>query len=515
MNVLATLITRVKRSKRLAAALLASGAAALAVAALVLVLPLWAGIALIGLTMLGLAAFAAAKGAELLRTHRDLAAEAVCYEAPGASRNAPGDRSRHIGRARAALEGGFPDSALELAKGVAADTRVPADRRLELMRSVLEWSLEDHRRRGEPRERSRLDLVMITHFGLPGGNTSACAAEIRACRDLGLTVGLVHHPVLAWRPNAPVDERIEQLVDGDQVRLLDSRDQVACDLAIVRLPTVMVEPLQVRPDIDAAATVVIANQTPYRFYGPDGSRELAWDPATTDGHVTDWLGPHTWYAGGPAVLRVLTEHHGDQVAALDLAPEPWNECIDTAVWRLDGRREKDGRIKIGRHSRDHELKWPAESELLRQCYPEGDPFEIHVLGGADTPARVLGGLPGNWTVHPFGALPAREFLARIDLMVYFIADDGVEAFGRAPLEAMAAGVPVIMDPRFEGTFGDAAIYCDPADVEFTARALMDDAEAYRARQAAARAFVESNFSPRALAERLARHGVAVAGSAAP
>src|SRR5690606_41555812 len=66
------------------------------------------------------------------------------------------------------------------------------------------------------------------------------------------------------------------------------------------------------------------------------------------------------------------------------------------------------------------------SDLLL-CYPDRDPFDIRVLGGAEVPTRVLAGLPANWTVAPFGSLTPREFLAEIDLMVYFIAADGLEA----------------------------------------------------------------------------------------
>ncbi|MBO3735263.1 glycosyltransferase [Glycomyces niveus] len=503
-----SLIGRVRRSKRLTAAAGAAAIATLAAAALVLAVPPWAGLALAALALAALATAAIVGIRVLLRLHRDRIAETLISD-DFAPQVGGGTSARRIAKAHEALVGGFPESALEIAKEITADAGVPVDRRIDLMRTVLDWYRDDERARREGPRRSRLDVVVVSHFGLPGGNTSAITADIQAFLELGLRVGLVHHPVFDWRIDAPVSERVLRLVDGERVRLLGPHDEVECDLALVRLPTVLAKPLESRPTVHARSTVVIANQTPFRFYGPEGPREQAWDIAAVEAGLTAWLGPHTWYAGGPAVQRILERHHADAFAGLDLAAKPWNECIDAAQWRRGEPRVRDGRIRIGRHSRDHRVKWPEDAATLRQSYPEADGFEIHVLGGADTPRRLLGRLPSNWTVHQFGAVSSSEFLAGIDVFSYYIASDGAEAFGRAPLEAMAAGVPVVMDPVFQPTFGDAALYRDPADVEFTARKLMDDPEWYASRQRAAWAFVEKHCSPQALAKRLSRHGVGV------
>jgi hypothetical protein len=503
-----SVIGRVRRSKRLSAAAAAAAFATVAAAALVFVVPPWAGLVLTLLALATLAATAVAGTHLLLRLHRDRVAETLIGDDPEPNAGS-GTAARRIAKAREALNGGFPDSALEIAKEVAADAGVPVDRRIELMRTVLDWYRDDERARGEGPRLSKLDVVVVSHFGLPGGNTSAITAEIRAFLELGLSVGLVHHPVFDWRIDAPITERVRQLVDGERVRLLAPHDEVECDLAVVRLPTVLAKPLESRPTVHAKSTVIIANQTPYRFYGPEGPREQAWDIAAVEATLTAWLGPHRWYAGGPAVQQILERHHAEAFAGLDLAPEPWNECIDIAQWRQSKRRPADGRIRVGRHSRDHRVKWPEHASTLRRCYPDREPFEIHVLGGADTPKRTMGRLPANWKVLPFGAVAVGEFLGGIDIMAYFIASDGAEAFGRAPLEAMAAGVPVLMDHRFEVTFGPAAIYCEPGETADAAERLMGDPAAYAAQQEAAWAHVEAHFSTRSLADRLARHGVAV------
>jgi hypothetical protein len=405
-------------------------------------------------------------------------------------------------RIHEALEGGFPDSAAREAQELAEDTEIPIADRYALLKSLGAWQVEHDRSRLAAPSRTSCDIVFVTHGGMPGGGTAVNAAEISICRDLGLTVGLLHHPVYAEHPNAPVHPRIEALIDGESVRRIGFDDEVECALAVVRPPVVLMHPLERRPAITAGRTAVIADRTPFISYGPEGPGDAVWDIATVERHVTDWLGPHTWYAAGPLVNAALREHHAEEIADLDLAAEPWEEVIEIDQWRLDGRRVPDGRIRIGRHTRDHRLKWPEDPRTLLECYPERDPFEIHVLGGAEAPARLLDGLPGNWTVHPVDAMPAKDFLAQIDVMAYFTATDGSEAFGRAPLEAMAAGVPVLMDRRFEPAFGPAALYCEPGEVGAAAERLAADPAAYAAQQAAAWSHLADRFSAKSLMDRL-------------
>jgi hypothetical protein len=488
----------------------ALGAAVAAVVAAVLLLPYWAALAVAAPVMFVSVRFIVHDAMTLRRLSRDLAAKRAASNLmdrvggrPGAAEAA--DHERRFQRVFDALDGGFPDSAMVEARRCAASDRIPHTERLRLMRSVLDWFIEEERQSRADVPRREFDVVFISHLGLPGGNTSASVADIRMCREAGLKVGLVHHPIYKWGPNAPLNPRIEELIDGESVALIGLGEEVECALAVVRLPTVMMKPLERRPRIIPGHTVVIANQTPFKFYGENGGRAVAWNFATVEQHVTDWLGPHTWYAGGPLVYNTLLERHAEEIADLDLAAVPWPECIDVDDWRLDRRRPADGRIRIGRHTRDHKLKWPEDAQTLLQCYPDREPFEISVLGGADVPTGILGELPSNWTSHEFNSLSAKEFLAQIDIFVYFISSDGMEAFGRAPLEAMAAGVPVIMDRRFEPTFGSAAIYCEPWEVAATAEQLMTTPGAYAEQRSIAWAYLAERCSARSLMDRFIEH----------
>jgi len=460
-----------------------------------------AAAALVLLVLIGLGGIDSVR---LQRLRRDTAVKQAAAEMlrSRAVRSGETRDAARMRRIHEALEGGFPDSAAREAQELAADTEIPIADRYALLQSLAAWQIEHDRSRLAAPERAIFDVVLVTHAGMPGGATAANAAEIAICRDLGLTVGLLHHPVYAEHPNAPVHPRIEALIDGVSVRRIGPAEAVECALAIVRPPTVLMHPLERRPAITAGRTAVIADRTPFVAYGPDGPGDAVWDIATVERHLTVWLGPHTWYAGGPLVQAALREHHAEEIADLDFAAEPWEGVIEIDQWRLDGRRVPDGRVRIGRHTRDHRLQWPEDPRTLLECYPERDPFEIHVLGGAEAPARLLDGLPGNWTVHPVDAMPAKDFLAQIDVMAYFTAAEGGESFGRAPLEAMAAGVPVLMDRRFEPAFGPSALYCEPGEVGATAERLVADPAAYAAQQAAAWGHLADRFSAKSLMDRL-------------
>jgi hypothetical protein len=418
-------------------------------------------------------------------------------------------RRRLLTKLTARLEHGFSTAAVpELRRLIGDGAENPATR-LAAGSALLAWQERRRAARAEP-VRYDCDVVIVSHFALPGGNATAVAEEIGAFRDAGLRVGLLHHPVFHWDVSRPLNPKIASLVDGDTVRLIGAWDAVSCALRIVRLPTVMLRPRDDLPDIDAARTVLVVNQTPFKFYGADGGVEEGWDVSKVHANLTEWVGPHTWHPVGPMVREALLEHHAAELEGVSLSDEDWYECLDPARWAGEDRPAPADRIRIGRHSRDHPLKWPETAERLLAAYPADEDIEVRVLGGADTVAQRLGSLPANWTVLPFGSMEAAEFLRGLDVFVYFIADEGREAFGMAPLEAMASGVPVVMDRRFEPLFGEAAVYCEPEAVAGTVRALARDPEALAAQRERAHAVVADRFSHDALLRRVAALGVEAA-----
>ena len=126
-------------------------------------------------------------------------------------------------------------------------------------------------------------------------------------------------------------------------------------------------------------------------------------------------------------------------------------------------------------------------------YPDSDGYEVHILGGAETPKKVLGRLPSNWHVLEFGEMHPKDFLSTLDVFVYFTHADLVEAFGRVIIEAMAVGVPVIVPYSYQELFREAAIYANPFEVKEKINQLMSDDDYYEAQVNRAYEYVEQHF----------------------
>ncbi|MCD8501694.1 MAG: glycosyltransferase [Bacillaceae bacterium] len=286
--------------------------------------------------------------------------------------------------------------------------------------------------------------------------------------------------------------KVRELIDGKEVEMLVYGEEVSCDVLIVRHPPVLQEWQQYLPHVEAKHVKVIINQPPKRDYSHKGSVLYQLSPCAN--HLKQYFGKiGKWYPIGPLVRETLIKHHSRELKSIKLAAEDWVNIIDVEEWKRPAHLPKHSKIRIGRHSRDQYVKWPSDREELLKIYPEHEPFEIHVLGGANAPKKTLGELPSNWFVREFGDVHPKEFLANVDVFVYYTHADWVEAFGRVIFEAMAVGVPVIIPPHYQQLFGEAAVYAQPEEVKDAIEHLMADEGRYMSQVEKALEYVEEHF----------------------
>jgi len=202
------------------------------------------------------------------------------------------------------------------------------------------------------------------------------------------------------------------------------------------------------------------------------------------------------------VREALYKHHAEELTTITLANEDWPNIIDVNEWWRGSRPPRGPRPRIGRHFRDGEVKSSTDASELLAVYPNSDDYEVHVLGGAEAPRKVLGGLPKNWHVLEFGEVHPKDFLSTLDVFVYYTHPGWVESFGRSIIEAMAAGVPVILPHSYRELFKEAAIYAEPAEVKASIDRLMMDDDYYESQVRVARDFVEEHFGYTVHAKRL-------------
>ena len=364
-------------------------------------------------------------------------------------------------------------------------------------------------RRGEVRA---LDVVIASELRMKGGSTHSSIQEIRAQKAAGLTTGVVkmYRYDLKMAPGTETFEGVRETLDGEAVSMVEHGERVTCDLLILRYPPVLQHPQRYLPRIEPKRIKVIVNQPPMSDYGPEGERR--YELAEAEANLRAAFGrPGEWHPIGPLVRDALHEHHADELGAIDLAKDDWTNIIDLPEWDRGlggGPRASGGPLRIGRHARDNPVKWPATARDVLEVYPEAPDVEVHVLGGAKAPEVLIGRIPQNWRVEPFGSRAPQAFLSEIDVFVYYTHPGWVESFGRAIVEAMAVGVPVVLPPHYERVFGPAALYAPPSGAVDAARRLHADPGAYRAQARRAQDLVRERFGYELHIARLREAGVA-------
>ncbi|MQM28933.1 glycosyltransferase family protein [Glycomyces albidus] len=399
------------------------------------------------------------------------------------------------------LDAGFATAATPALRSIAADgghTRT--------VRRAAAAALARPRPAG-PGAAERYDVVIASNFNLPGGTTSSNLNEIAMLKAAGLRVGLVHNPLFEMHPGRPLNAKVLDAVDGDRVRIVGDRAKVSCDLLLMRFPPFASQLRDDLPEIDAGHRMLVVNQAPMTYYEGGVGRKRVWDVDRVHRKLTDWIGEHRWVTVGPLVHQALLDHHADELEGVDLSADHWYPSIDLKSTPVRGDHPVGDVVTIGRHSRDHLSKWPELATHLRACYPADPGFAIRVLGGVEVPRRIMGRLPSNWTGHAFDEIAVGDFLRGLDVYVYYTCSSWLEAFGRAPVEAMAAGVPVVLPPVFKPAFGSGALYAEPADVAALVTELTGDHDRYLEQREAGFETTRRLFSHEAHSERFRALGL--------
>lgn len=339
------------------------------------------------------------------------------------------------------------------------------------------------------------DVLTVTDCRLPGGTASSTAEEINAQARTDLRSGLLHVDSPLVSRSRPMNARLRRHVQIGHATQVLPVDHVDCDLVVIRHPKVAlaIEPSRA-PTVRTPQCVVVVNQVP-TVHGDE-----VYELAAVAEAVERWLGVRPRFAPiGPLVRSAVVAHD----PTCDLEPTDWVNVIDVDEWR--SRRSFDLRspIVIGRHSRDHYIKFPNSRQALLAAYPTSSDFNVHMLGGRKQVGQLLGAeLPSNWRIHEFDSIDPRRFLESLDVYAYFHHPDLIEAFGRNMLEALAVGVPVVTHAHFTDLFGDAITPATPQEASRTVRDLVGDRLRYRDQVDRGRELAETRFSYRTHVERV-------------
>ena len=330
------------------------------------------------------------------------------------------------------------------------------------------------------------DIVIIGDLRFPGGTSAAIASEIEAQARSGYRTALVALKAPVLRYPHPMHHQVRAQLEQGRAELVDPETPIEAGLAIVHHPQVVTNlpaaPLRVR----AEQALLVAHHPPF-----DAEGTPFYEAERIDRNAAALLGrPVPWAPVGPAVRAQLA---GVALAA-PLWPADWHNVLDPAAWTVERRWAASPILTIGRHSRPDLLKWPETRADTLQIYPVAREFRVRVLGTDAAIARFLAPLPANWELIPFGCHDVRDFLAGLDVYLFFHHPRWVEAFGRTLIEAMATALPVLLPEHFRELFGDAARYSEPAGVIPVLYEWLEDPDSRRALGLRAQAAVAERFS---------------------
>jgi glycosyltransferase involved in cell wall biosynthesis len=353
---------------------------------------------------------------------------------------------------------------------------------------------------GKP-ARLQYDILFVSDFSLPGDTASSNVNMLRAARALGLRCACFHWPGLDLA-GKDVDVKIRKLLHEGIAGCVVAGENVQCKLVIVYYPPLLNQFPDTRPAVQADACIVVLNQAPMGrppYNGRANGQAQYQTKKIVENARLAFQAPPVLAPVSPLIRQILKE----TTTYRDFTEIDWPDLIDTVGYRRLGSAQNRSRPPIvGRHSRDHEDKWPSDADTLRQAYCAGAPVEVRILGRAERLKRVLGEIPSNWTVLPFDSVDVRSFLGELDFFLQYTHEHLIEAFARGPLEAMATGVPVILPPSGREVYRHAAVYAEPAEVLNTIQTLWADRSAYDAQVERGFTHVERTCSYARFGERV-------------
>jgi len=345
-----------------------------------------------------------------------------------------------------------------------------------------------------PSRSDNYDLIIVSDLRFPGGSSQSTIEEVRVGIKQGWKIGLYHMPSKLVDNNRDINSSIsDHIYSGEAALLNNVQAPTKTKVLLFRHPSILNPDGQELPDIEAGHVLLIVNHAPINLGRIDYLLPYCVRKLRQKYNATPKVFPI-----GPLVRKAIDEMYDGTVV---LEEHDWVNVFDLerfACWRPAIDRKT---LRIGRHSRPGREKWPVNADDIRSAYPLQGDVEVHILGGATVPDDILRGRPSNWHVHKFGALPPERFLSEIDVFVYFHHPDWTEAFGRAIVEAMASGLPVIVPPHFEPLLLDSAIYCMPDGVREKLAGLKK-ADVYKTYSDRGLQLAQANFAQSALVDRM-------------
>lgn len=337
------------------------------------------------------------------------------------------------------------------------------------------------------------DVVYATDFRFPGGTTSLTMSEMVATAASGQRVGFIQLESPLNKPSTLISEKLFELQSSGAIEQVSLNDLAHVKLLVIRHPTVVMYLDEATSNLTVDNAVLIVNNPPVLR----GGLGTVFDLPECLANVDRLFNIVTTLVAESGVTRKLCR---GLVGRSRIADRTWPGVIGEGQQVVPDFNRKP---TLGRHSRDHALKWPTKLSDFNAAYTSVL-FETSFMGGSAELQRKLGSdsISGK-TVHEFGAMTAADYLKTLDFWVYFHDNTLTESFGMSTAEALAAGKVVILPAYMKATFGEAALYAKPDEVAGIVDSYWSDPARYLEQSRLATNYVSEHFSTEALMSRIA------------
>lgn len=308
---------------------------------------------------------------------------------------------------------------------------------------------------------THFDVIIASDLRFTGGTASAITHEIETLSENGVKIALLHISSGFLPGSLPHNARLAEAARRCGVPTIELGATHNAKMLVAAHPNVFRRVHRLGSRVRADLVVIVAHNVPC-----DNCGCLMFDPWAIQSACHRAFGGRIIWAPISPICRDRFERVGNALKVLSF---DWINFIRVAHWARPVCPPDPSHIRIGRISRSDSEKFPSDAAELRAAYPTAPDILVSFLGYYDRIDDLLGARPENWRCLPFGSIDPLEFLKTIDFFVYFHNIAYTETFGRVIAEAIASGVVTILPHYFERTFGPAAIYCLPNQVETVVR----------------------------------------------
>jgi glycosyltransferase involved in cell wall biosynthesis len=340
------------------------------------------------------------------------------------------------------------------------------------------------------------DVVIVADWRFLESTQRTAIDELVALAGAGLRVAVLQLESYraVYLRRAALCAPLQDLLNAGLVDQVAAHQRVEAALLIVRQAAVLQfaagEPGRIR----ARRAVIVADRAPSRADGSD----RRYVPVTCTVAVRRMFGAEpVWIpqdGGVRAALRTVD-------ALVDPAAADLPTALASPGW-VDERTGRPGDVPVVGTDLADAAAWPPDvAEALAA---------VRLVPGADVrvrlPDRPFGevpvGLPHTWLGYQVADLGPWPFGHQLDFYLHFPSPQTAEWYSRPALEAAATGCVVIMEERFAGFYGDAAVYTEPAGVAALIDRYRSDPALFAEQSRRARAVVAKAHDPGLLVERI-------------